>query len=67
MDENNEQFVAYFLPTPDTLRTRHSEEAEALEGDHEQELVSLSEQEKDGGKSQVLRTRCLLSVGMSIR
>ncbi|CAI8045907.1 RNA polymerase II-associated factor 1 homolog [Geodia barretti] len=37
MDENNEQFVAYFLPTPDTLRTRHSEEAEALEGDHEQE------------------------------
>ena len=52
MDENNEQFVAYFLPTPDTLRTRHSEEAEALEGDHEQELVSLSEQEKDGRKSQ---------------
>ena len=37
MDENNEQFVAYFLPTPDTLQTRLTEETETSEGDPEQE------------------------------
>ena len=42
MDENNEQFVAYFLPNPATLQTRISEEAEGAEGDPEQEFV-LSE------------------------
>ena len=26
MDENNEQFVAYFLPTPETLRKRKEDE-----------------------------------------
>ena len=36
MDENNEQFVAYFLPTPDTLQAR-MEEREAAEFDPEQE------------------------------
>ena len=37
MDENNEQFVAYFLPTPDTLGTRLTEESEGTEGDPDQE------------------------------
>ena len=26
MDENNEQFVAYFLPTPDTLTKRREDD-----------------------------------------
>lgn len=26
MDENNEQFVAYFLPTEETLTKRHQDE-----------------------------------------
>ena len=60
MDENNEQFVAYFLPTPDTLRTRHSEESEALEGDPEQESVSLRTREE-------LRRDVYCGIGMSIR
>ena len=25
MDENNEQFVAYFVPTPETLRKRQQD------------------------------------------
>lgn len=39
MDENNEQFVAYFLPTPDTLQTRMAEEKESAVFDPEQECV----------------------------
>lgn len=39
MDENNEQFVAYFLPTPDTLQTRMEEEKESADFDPEQESV----------------------------
>ncbi len=30
MDENNEQFVAYFLPTPDTMEKRKDDEVEAV-------------------------------------
>lgn len=42
MDENNEQFVAYFLPTPDTLQTRMEEEKESADFDPEQESVKSS-------------------------
>lgn len=42
MDENNEQFVAYFLPTPDTLQVRTEEEKEAAVFDPEQESVITS-------------------------
>ncbi len=30
MDENNEQFVAYFLPTPETLAKRKNDELQAV-------------------------------------
>lgn len=30
MDENNEQFVAYFLPTKETLSKRHQDEQAGL-------------------------------------
>lgn len=39
MDENNEQFVAYFLPTPETLQIRVEEEKESAVFDPEQESV----------------------------
>lgn len=42
MDENNEQFVAYFLPTPDTLQIRTVEEKETTVFDPEQESVMTS-------------------------
>ena len=35
MDENNEQFVAYFLPTPDTLQARMVEETVDYDPDME--------------------------------
>ena len=37
MDENNEQFVAYFLPTPETLQTKLGEEEETSEHEPDQE------------------------------
>ena len=37
MDENNEQFVAYFLPTPETLQTRVEEEKETGDYDPDRE------------------------------
>ena len=37
MDENNEQFVAYFLPTPETMSKRKEDEKEGLNYREEEE------------------------------
>lgn len=37
MDENNEQFVAYFLPTPDTMAKRKEDESEGVNYRDEEE------------------------------
>ena len=37
MDENNEQFVAYFLPTPETMRKRSEDEKEEVNYRDEEE------------------------------
>ncbi len=37
MDENNEQFVAYFLPTPDTLVKRREDNQLGLDYQDEAE------------------------------
>ena len=38
MDENNEQFVAYFLPSPDTISKREEDERDGISFRPDEEL-----------------------------
>ena len=40
MDENNEQFVAYFLPTPETMTKRKEDIKAGIEYREDDELVA---------------------------
>ena len=39
MDENNEQFVAYFLPMPETLTKRKTDEEQGISYQEDEEYV----------------------------
>jgi len=41
MDENNEQFVAYFLPSKETLAKRHQDEQNGLSYQEDETCVTL--------------------------
>ena len=41
MDENNEQFVAYFLPSPETLTKREEDDRDGVSYRPEEEWVCV--------------------------